>query len=112
MPLRILFSFEVMTILLAIISPLFFKAELLFYVLVFISGAIIGGQFSTANLSMDEPAAGGKLYAMDLIGSFMGALIPSLVIIPLFGVSNALLLIAFIKTFSAAMILSLIQIQR
>jgi len=107
MPLRILFSLEVITILLAIISPLFFKAELLFYVLVFISGAIIGGQFSTANLSMDEPEAGGKLYAMDLVGSFLGALIPSLVIIPLFGVSNALLLIAFIKTFSAAMILSI-----
>lgn len=109
MPLRILFYLEVMTILLAIISPLFFKTELLFYVLVFLSGAIIGGQFSTANLSMDEPEAGGKLYAMDLIGSFLGALIPSLVIIPLFGVSNALLLIAFIKTFSAMMILSLIK---
>lgn len=112
MPLRILFSLEVITILLAVISPLLFKAESLLYFLVFISGLIIGGQFSTANLSMDEPEAGGKLYAMDLIGSFIGALIPSLVIIPLFGVSNTLLLIAFIKTFSAAMILSLIRIQR
>ncbi len=105
--LRILFYLEVMTIVLAIVSPLFFKAELLFYVLVFLSGAIIGGQFSTANLSMNEPEAGGKLYAVDLIGSFLGALIPSLVIIPLFGVSNALLLVAFIKSFSAMMILSI-----
>lgn len=105
-PLRILFYLELTTILLSISSSLFFKAEFFFYLLVFLAGIITGSQFSTANLSMGDPEAGGKLYAMDLIGSFSGALIPSLIIIPLFGASNALLLIASIKAFSALMIRS------
>ncbi len=105
--LRTLFCLELATIVLAIISPLFFRGELFFYLLVFLSGTITGGQFSTANLSLGDSEAGGKLYALDLTGSFLGALIPSLVIIPLFGVPNTLLLIALIKTFSAIMILSI-----
>jgi spermidine synthase len=105
-PLKILFCLELATVLLALSSLIFFKTEFFFYVLVFVAGIVTGSQFSTANLSMGEPDAGGKLYALDLIGSFTGALIPSLIIIPLFGVINTLLLIAFIKAFSAAMILS------
>jgi spermidine synthase len=106
-PLKILFCLELATILLALSSLIFFSTELFFYVLVFVAGIVIGSQFSTANLSMEEPNAGGKLYALDLIGSFTGALIPSLIIIPLFGVPNTLLLIALIKAFSAVMILSI-----
>ena len=96
-----------MTITLALISPLFFKAEPLFYLLILLSGTITGGQFSTANLSIAEPDAAGRLYGFDLIGSFLGAFIPSIILIPLFGVSNALLFVAGIKAVSAGMILSL-----
>jgi hypothetical protein len=106
-PLKVLFYLELMTITLALISPLFFKAEPLFYLLILLSGTITGGQFSTVNLSIGEPDAAGRLYGIDLIGSFLGAFIPSIIFIPLFGVSNALLVVAGIKAVSAGMILSL-----
>jgi spermidine synthase len=108
-PLKVLFYLELMTITLALISPLFFKAEPLFYLLILLSGTITGGQFSTANLSIAEPDAAGRLYGFDLIGSFLGAFIPSIILIPLFGVSNALLVVAGIKAVSAGMIYSIIS---
>ena len=104
--LRILFYLEVMTATLALAAPLFFREELLFYLLILLSGIITGAQFSTANLSLGEPGAAGRLYGFDLIGSFLGALIPSIILIPLFGVVNTLLSIVAVKMLSAVMILS------
>jgi spermidine synthase len=105
--LKKLFYLELITIPLALIAPIFFKAEPLFYLLILLSGTITGAQFSTANLSLGEPEAAGRLYGMDLIGSFLGAFIPPMILVPLFGVYNTLLFVASIKVFSAAMILSL-----
>lgn len=104
--LRKLFYLELMTIILALTSSIFFKAEPLFYVLILPLGIITGRQFSTANLCMDEPGVAGKLYGIDLIGSFLGAFISSIILIPLFGISHALLFIVGAKAFSAVMILS------
>jgi spermidine synthase len=104
--LRILFYLEVMTATLALAAPLFFREELLFYLLILLSGIITGAQFSAANLSLGEPGAAGRLYGLDLIGSFLGALIPSIILIPLFGVVNTLLSIVAVKMVSAAMVLS------
>jgi spermidine synthase len=104
--LQALFYLELMTITLALVSSLFFRAEPLFYVLILLLGLITGRQFSTATLCLDEPGVGGKLYGIDLIGSFLGAFIPSIILIPLFGFSHTLLFIVGIKTVSAAMILS------
>lgn len=104
--LRILFYLEVMTATLALAAPLFFREELLFYLLILLSGIITGAQFSTANLSLGELGAAGRLYGLDLIGSFLGALIPSIILIPLFGVVNTLLSIVAVKMLSAVMILS------
>jgi spermidine synthase len=104
--LRTLFYLELMTIALAFTAPIFFRAEMLFYVLNFLLGIITGRQFSTANLCLDEPEAAGKLYGIDLIGSFLGAFIPSIVLIPLFGIFHTLLFIVGMKTVAAMMILS------
>ena len=103
----ILFSLEILTIILALASPLFFKAELLFYLLCLISGAITGAQFSTANVFMGELELAGKLYGLDIIGSFLGAFIPSMIFIPLLGIPNALLFVVAVKAVSAMMLLSL-----
>jgi spermidine synthase len=103
-PLKTLFWLEVLTILLAFTAPHFFRTDLFFYVLILLAGTITGGQFNSANLSLNDKEAGGKLYAMDLTGSFIGALIPSLIIIPLFGAQYAFFSILFIKTFSAALV--------
>ena len=100
---------ETMTILLAVASPVLFKAEFFFYGLIFISGMLTGGQFSAASLSFGEPESGGTLYAIDLFGSFLGAIVPSIIIIPLFGISHALLFVAFVKLFSAVMIARMIK---
>jgi spermidine synthase len=105
--LRMLFYLELVTITLALTAPIFFKAESLFYILNFLLGVIAGRQFSTANIFMDEPEIAGRLYGLDLIGSVLGAFIPAIILIPLFGIQNTLFLVAGIKAVSAVMILSL-----
>jgi spermidine synthase len=105
-PLKMLLLLELATIILAMLSPLFFRFESLFYVLIFLSGTITGSQFSAASRAMDMQHEAGKLYGVDLLGSFSGAFISSIIIIPLFGVYAALYLIAAIKAFSAVMIVS------
>jgi spermidine synthase len=104
--LNILFYLELFTVALALTAPLFFRGELLFYGIVFLAGICTGGQFTTANLSMDSPDTAGKLYGLDLIGSCIGSFIPAIILIPLFGVSKTLLLIAVMKAVSAVLILS------
>jgi spermidine synthase len=105
-PLKMLLLIELATITLAILSPLFFRYGPLFYLLIFLSGTITGSQFSAASRAMDRQDEAGKLYGMDLLGSFSGAFISSIIIIPLFGVYAALYLIAAIKAFSVFMIVS------
>lgn len=105
--LTILFYLELFTVALALTALLFFKGELLFYGIVFLSGLFTGGQFNTANLAMDAPDTAGKLYGFDLVGSYIGSFVPAIIVIPLFGVFQALLVIAFLKTVSAVMILGL-----
>ncbi|MCG2722155.1 MAG: hypothetical protein L6290_09105 [Thermodesulfovibrionales bacterium] len=97
---------ETLTVLLAVSSLLFFKSEILFSMLIFTAGVLTGGQFNTAGLSLAEAGAGGKLYALDLFGSFLGAFIPAIIIVPLFGITWALFSIALIKAFSALMVAS------
>ncbi|MDQ7786609.1 MAG: hypothetical protein RDU01_03295 [Thermodesulfovibrionales bacterium] len=97
---------ETLTVLLAVFSLLLFKSEVLFSMLIFTAGVLTGGQFNTASLSLAEAGAGGKLYALDLFGSFLGAFIPAIIIVPLFGVSWALFSAALIKAFSSLMVAS------
>jgi spermidine synthase len=104
--LRTLLILEGLTVLLAVSSPLFFGLEILFYMLIFSVGVLTGGQFTTASLSLSEADTAGKLYAVDLFGSFIGASIPAIILIPLFGVSSALFSVALIKAFSVIMIAS------
>ena len=90
---KTLFCLELLTITLAVVSPLFFRAEPLFYVFICLSGIITGSQFGAANAAWGDNEAAGKLYGIDLAGSFAGALIPAIIVIPLFGLYNTLLLI-------------------
>lgn len=102
--LTILFFLEILTAALALSAPFFFKDAFLFYGIVFLSGTFAGGQFTTANLAMDAPDTAGMLYGFDLVGSCIGSFVPAIILIPLFGVSITLMLIAAMKTLSAAMI--------
>jgi len=104
--LTILFSLELFTVALALTAPFFFRGELFFYGIALLAGLCTGGQFTTANLSMGSPDTAGKLYGLDLIGSCIGSFIPAIILIPLFGVTWTLLLIAVMKAVSAVLILS------
>ena len=104
--LTVLFYLELFTVTLALAAPFFFKAQLFFYGVIFLAGLFTGGQFTSANLSIDAPDTAGRLYGIDLIGSCIGAFVPALILIPLFGIIYTLLLIALMKIVSAAMILS------
>jgi hypothetical protein len=106
---KTLFYLELITIALAVAAPFFFKTEFFVYVLILLAGTVTGSLFTAANASIGDAEAAGKLYGMDLVGSFLGSFIPSVVIIPLFGVSQALLIVALIKAFSAVMVLSYIK---
>jgi spermidine synthase len=105
-PLRTLFYLETVTMGLAGLSPLFFSSGPLILLFVLLSGTLTGCLFSAANAASSGRETAGKLYGMDLAGSFSGALIPAIIVIPLFGLYNALLLTATLKAFSAAMIRS------
>jgi spermidine synthase len=106
-PLKLLFLLESAAVLLAVTATLFFRYEALFYLLILFYGMLVGGQFSAATRSSDKPEAAGSLYAVDLFGSCAGAIIPTLVLIPLLGIHKTLMLVALLKAFSAMMVLTL-----
>jgi spermidine synthase len=103
---KTLFCLELFTVTLAVASPLFFRVEPLFYVFIYLSGIITGSQFVTANAAWGNNEAAGKLYGIDLAGSFAGALLTAIIVIPVLGLYNAFLLTAALKAFSAVMIRS------
>jgi spermidine synthase len=106
-PLRYLFSLELVSVFVFIGSIFLIQSEHFFSVLIFISGALTGAQFSAANLSMGKIEAAGNLYAFDLFGSFLGSFISAIILIPLFGIASVLFSIALIKAVSALMIFSI-----
>lgn len=98
-----------------IVSALFFTSSLLllynesiFYALSLLCGIIGGIQFVMANrcMSGDPGRYAGKIYAIDLAGSFPGALITSLVFVPLTGINNSVMFLSFIKMVSFILLLS------
>lgn len=102
-----LFLLDLMIISISLLSVFFFIHAIPLYLTVFTAGILCGAQFSIASLSIGSSMFGGRLYALDLLGSFTGALIVSLIVIPLFGIHHALFIVAVIKTFSALMTLGL-----
>ncbi|MBI5196074.1 MAG: hypothetical protein HZA10_07105 [Nitrospirae bacterium] len=102
---------EVLTILLLITSPLFFKDEFVFYLLSFSGGLIAGAEFVAANKFLGEIGGlsniAGKLYALDLAGSFLGAFLTAIFFVPLLGIQNTLLFVALLKLSSLALLFSI-----
>jgi spermidine synthase len=111
-PLLPLFLLDVIIICISIFSIFFFMDTTVFFLLVSLAGMICGAQFSIASLTLGSAGAGGWLYALDLFGSFIGALLSSLIVIPIFGLTAMLLLVSVLKAFTAAMILSLRPFRR
>ena len=125
-PLRWLRICEILTVMLLLSSPLLFKLETFFYLLSFLGGLIAGAEFAAANQFMkfsnppsppfskggmgglsDTAMTAGKLYAIDLAGSFIGALLTTIFLVPLSGIQNAIMFVALLKAASLVLLFSL-----
>jgi hypothetical protein len=74
-----------------------------FYLLIFAAGLIGGGQFASASLLLKKAVSSttaGKLYAIDLIGSFLGSFCTAVFMVPLTGIRNTILFLIFMKALS------------
>jgi spermidine synthase len=102
-PLSILRACEAAGAALLLLAPLFFRHEALYPVVTSLFGMAGGAAFVAAirHAGADDAAGkAGRLYALDLAGSFLGALLTALVLVPLFGVRNTLLGMVLLKMMS------------
>jgi len=74
-----------------------------------LAGLLVGAQFPLANrlykrAQPDAAAAAGRLYAADLTGAFLAALLISAVLLPVLGIVQTCLLVALLKAGSLALL--------
>ena len=101
---------EMSFLLLFLASPLCFRLEALYYVLALACGTIGGAQFVLTNRYVEGKTPGalaGRLYALDLGGSVLGAVLISLFFVPLLGIGNTILFLFALKGSSLALLFSL-----
>jgi spermidine synthase len=78
------------------------------YVFSFISGVLTGAEYPLAVSRASRPdqnvsIMAGKLYGVDLIGGFWGAILTAVFLLPVMGIKNGLLLVILLKGGSLAM---------
>ncbi len=106
-PLHWLRGTGVIALALLLTAPLLLRNEALFFMLNFLAGMVAGAEFITANQIIKEQTAeqmAGRLYGIDLVGSFFGAILTSLIFVPLMGIQISLLLVALLKMVSVIML--------
>jgi spermidine synthase len=89
--------------------PVIFNNYLDFYLFLFISGLLVGIQFPLANRLFKQSLVTntiGKLYAADLLGGFLSAILVSFVFIPVLGVYQTIISSIILKTISACLLLT------
>ncbi len=77
-----------------------------------VAGFLVGAQFPLANkiwLKGRESQGGGVLYASDLVGAFLGAILVSVLLIPVLGIPATCLLAALIKLGSLLLVATLLR---
>ncbi len=102
-PLKWLRKFDVLAVVLMIFAILFMNRGPVFYMLIFAAGLIGGGQFAAASLLLkkaESSTTAGKLYAIDLFGSFLGSFLTAIFMVPLTGIRNTILFLIFMKALS------------
>jgi spermidine synthase len=82
--------------------------SLIIFALCFLSGVLTGAEYPLAvNLSWQSGRSisviGSRLYAADLLGAFLGAIVTPVFLLPVMGIKNALLLIVVMKGGTLAM---------
>lgn len=105
-PLSALRMCEAAAIVLLLAAPQFFRNEALFAAVTALMGALGGAMFGAAVDRCGGESAG-KLYGLDLAGSFLGALLTAVILVPLFGIQNTLMVVVSLKIMSLIVLLSL-----
>lgn len=85
-----------------------FRIEWAYYAFMFFCGAASGLHFSSASRCLAEGEAkggAGRIYAADLAGACIGALTASIALIPLLGIQKTVIVLVFLKVFSAVMLM-------
>jgi spermidine synthase len=75
-----------------------------------VAGFLVGAQFPLANklwLASGESRGGGALYAADLVGAFLGAVLVSVLLMPVLGIPATCLLAALLKLGSLLLLATL-----
>lgn len=102
-PFRLLMVCEAAGAALLLFASLLLQAEVLYVLLMALGGALGGAVFVTAvECSPAGDAAGrsGRFYGLDLAGSFLGALLTALILVPVFGTRATLLGMVLLKIMS------------
>ena len=97
----------IIAIVLLLAAPLLLRNEVILFMLNFLAGMVAGAEFIAANHIIREQTAeerAGRLYGIDLTGSFFGALLTTLIVVPLMGIHISLLLVALLKMISVIML--------
>jgi len=109
MPLRLLRLLEGGAVLVLPCVPLLLRNEPLFLLLAVLAGAAGGAVFAAAAAGEQQrgtTGSAGLLYALDLAGSFAGALVVAVFLVPVLGMHRTLLFIAALKIISLAALLT------
>jgi spermidine synthase len=90
---------------------IFTLVQVVILILSLVSGILVGAEFPLANKIYLRGAGhvgevAGALYACDLLGAWVGALIVSIWLIPVLGIINACVLIACLKVSSLVLVLT------
>lgn len=97
---------EFLFVCLILLSIYLLKYELSFYLASLLSGFLGGLQFSiSSNILKDRQYPSALLYAIDLGGSFIGALLTTIYLVPLMGTENSLFMLVIIKIISLIFVL-------
>ena len=102
-PLHWLRALELSAVLLLIAAPLFFQQEVLFYLLSLLCGMMGGMQFASASgflAGRNAGQPGGSIYAVELFGSFLGALLTAIVFVPVLGIHRTMIVLILLKVSS------------
>jgi len=89
---------DLLSIAVCILFLISFRYGIAFYLIILSTGIVTGKWFASATKAIGE---GGSLYGIELIGSFIGAISSTIVLIPLFGFTTTIILLISMKAISA-----------
>jgi len=107
-PLKWLVGLDISSVILLVIAMMSMDREWSFYILMFMAGLIGGGEFALAGSIYRErgySGLSGRLYAIDLSGSFPGSFITTVSMLPVTGTINTLSFLIFIKLTSFVLLM-------